>query len=51
MRNKKKDKNKDTINNAITFSESVDSEKQISKNYLLSPSQLQGRNLKKENKP
>ena len=46
-----KNQNKDTINNEISFSESVDSEKQISKNYLLSPSQLQGRNLKKENKP
>ena len=33
-----KNKNKDTINNVISFSESVDSEKQISKNYLLSPS-------------
>ena len=40
-----KNQNKDTINNEISFSESVDSEKQISKNYLLSPSQLQGRNL------
>lgn len=33
-----KNQNKDTINNEISFSESVDSEKQISKNYLLSPS-------------
>ena len=41
-----KNKNEDTVNNVISFSESVDSEKQISKNYLLSPSQLQGRNLK-----
>ena len=40
-----KNQNKDTVNNVISFSESVDSEKQISKNYLLSPSQLQGRNL------
>ena len=33
-----KNKNEDTVNNEISFSESVDSEKQISKNYLLSPS-------------
>ena len=32
-----KNKNEDTVNNLISFSELVDSEKQVSKNYLLSP--------------
>lgn len=33
-----KNKNKDTVNNTISFREPEKSETQVSKNYLLSPS-------------